>query len=380
MFKIVFLINIVPGSTHNLISHLTRVHPKEYVLQEEPPVMIAQEDSSEFSFQSNNMKTEDFTMQSFFEPEFMKLYNDNNITKSIMEMICMDSMPMTTTDRAGFKRFMTSVCPDYELKSPSSMISYELPKLYQEYEDQLRMELNLAEHVVLSVDIWSDKGSIQEMIGVTGNFLKNEKVVRRTIGVINYQKDVHNGVYVAAELDNLMARFNLNGKVEVVCRDYNSIVENACDHLKISSVNCFNQQLHLAACEAKSKIGQINRVLLNCKLLVKNLKNSSVTWQTSEKIQSLMEIPNLCLNHCSDECWCFLQEFFGRVIECQQVIEELQKLQSSDWDLMRDVVEILAPLSKFSKLSEVNLLLSSLPLYVFFPVKRVVCFSDHSIL
>lgn len=90
-----------------------------------------------------------------------------------MYMVAVDNMPLRTPERKGFKVFVKKLQPLYHLPSEPTLIG-RLTKKYQELKQLVMTEMEEADSVCLTTDIWTHKHTMQCYIGITAHYLKGK--------------------------------------------------------------------------------------------------------------------------------------------------------------------------------------------------------------
>lgn len=139
-----------------------------------------------------------------------------DIERAIMQMICVDTLPLQTVEKAGFKNLLKVVIPQWKhLKSRTHYTRVEIPRLFNEYENRLKEELSEADSLAISFDLFADEGNIHQVIGAVVHFLKDSVQVYRVLGIIDVKNDSHRGMMIKNKLEDLFESFDIKDKVRL---------------------------------------------------------------------------------------------------------------------------------------------------------------------
>ena len=75
---------------------------------------------------------------------------------AIEEMIAIDNQPISIVENAGFHRLMGKAEARYSMPGRNFMISNIIPVIYTTVRDTVQREVDLAEHVSFTTDIWTE--------------------------------------------------------------------------------------------------------------------------------------------------------------------------------------------------------------------------------
>ncbi|CAF1595528.1 unnamed protein product [Didymodactylos carnosus] len=89
------------------------------------------------------------------------------LTESIVKDLIIEyGVPLSLVDQNGFKNFMQVFDPMYSLLSRRQLTRDKLPKLHDKMVTKLKILCNNAEHVSVTLDVWTDR-RLRSYIGIT---------------------------------------------------------------------------------------------------------------------------------------------------------------------------------------------------------------------
>ena len=90
--------------------------------------------------------------QLFYPKESVKR---QRIEEALVEMITTDLQPSSIVEDSGFKKFVRTLDPQYEMPSRRTIMRKILPAKYEEVRESLHNEINHATHLAITTDIWT---------------------------------------------------------------------------------------------------------------------------------------------------------------------------------------------------------------------------------
>ena len=82
-------------------------------------------------------------------------------------------MPLNTTEREGFRKFVSTLQPLFKMPSGDSTTQW-IDDKYEFCKANLKKMLVEADHIVLTMDIWTQKYTMRSHLGVTVHFTKGK--------------------------------------------------------------------------------------------------------------------------------------------------------------------------------------------------------------
>lgn len=88
-------------------------------------------------------------------------------------MIAVDNLPLCTPEKKGFKMFVEKLQPLYNLPCEPTLTKRMTIK-YEELKIKVKAELQEADSVCLTTDIWTHQHSMRSYLGLTVHYIKGE--------------------------------------------------------------------------------------------------------------------------------------------------------------------------------------------------------------
>ena len=177
----------------------------------------------------------------FTEPKKVLLYNCNHpqqktITDAILsDLIINCNMPLSIIEHPSFQHFLSVMDSKYDPVSRRTITS-KLESVTMDRQRKLKEDLAKAEHVSVTVDIWSDR-RMRGFLGVTAHWfdIKDDLQLKSQLLACNRFKGSHTGERICEEFEQICDEYEIKSKIDhIVC-------DNAANMKKAFST-CFPEQ------------------------------------------------------------------------------------------------------------------------------------------
>ena len=144
-------------NTSNLLKHLKSRHLQQHQECLEERRLHNEKTgkkSKDASLAGSSQPTLNQVMASscFYPKESVKR---QRIEEALVEMITTDLQPSSIVEDSGFKKFVRTLDPQYEMPSRRTIMRKILPAKYEEVRESLHNEINHATHLAITTDIWT---------------------------------------------------------------------------------------------------------------------------------------------------------------------------------------------------------------------------------
>uniref|UniRef100_A0A8R1DST5 BED-type domain-containing protein n=1 Tax=Caenorhabditis japonica TaxID=281687 RepID=A0A8R1DST5_CAEJA len=344
------------SATNLYIHHFSKKHPSEYA-----HINGKREKSDDVLDQPLVKKMAQATIiESFqnFLPDGVKTEEGH---RAITQFLCVTNQSLNMVNCQGFINMIKVISPKLVLKSRTHFTRYEVPKLYEEYERRLMMELRQVENIAISFDGWSDSSNKHECLGVLVHFVKDSKLNFRLIGVIDISHQSHTGIFLFEKIKHNLEHFGIEEKVKVIVRDGARNVVKAADQFRIPHYDCVAHKLHLATKIAIESFPGLLESLEKIRKICSKLNKSSTARREWNELHDLLEIPVLFLKKYTEIRWSSAHAVFERTLKSRDPLklillehDDWPQLTDADWKLMETALEMLQPIAEAVKLVQVN--------------------------
>lgn len=104
------------------------------------------------------------------------------VTESILYMIAKDNLPLSITEKDGFKRLMKLVVPHYKLPGRSVMTA-RLDDKYILLQKLVQLQLSQVQSLALTMDIWTEKFNTISYLGITAHYMQEDEIKSCVLGI-----------------------------------------------------------------------------------------------------------------------------------------------------------------------------------------------------
>ena len=315
------------GNTTNLQQHLSRWHPTSAATQSSSAAVMNQS-----------------TITAFSTSPVPKMVPGSKrakkITRALAEFVAKDMRPIALIEGDGFKSFVASLDPSYQIPSRKHLMSV-LHDLRDEVREGLQNKVRAANSVAITIDFWSSM-AMQSYLGMTVHFVSHEWVLQSYVLQTKQMCESHTARNIADELHLILQGWEItDAKLSAMTHDSARNIVAAVDLLGCKHLPCSGHTLQLAVRHAL-EIEEVARVLHRCRRLVGHFNHSYVAQGQLEEKQSGLNLPHHKLMQEVTTRWNSSLEMAKRVLEQHPAITAvlLQSKKKSDRDLLISPDEI----------------------------------------
>lgn len=197
-----------------------------------------------------------------------------SITDALIYMITVDNLPLWTTEKRGFKKFIQSVAPLY--KPPSrKTITTLIDHKYSTLSSKVQAELASIQHLSLTTDAWTETKTTQSYLGVTVHYLKELSMKAVNIGAFPLNER-HTGEYISDQLSLICEKWNIKeGSIVAVVTDNgaNMVKSVSLAFGKKKHLSCFSHTLQLIPTKAMELTQGLCELITSVKEIITYFKH-----------------------------------------------------------------------------------------------------------
>ncbi|MGH0164354.1 UNVERIFIED_CONTAM: hypothetical protein FKN15_061982 [Acipenser sinensis] len=158
------------------------------------------------------------------------------LTDSIISFIANDLLPLSITDSTDFRNFLSMVESCFTMPSMNHISQKLIPQLTASVQDQLRSQMQQAQDLCLTTDLWSSR-DMRSFIGITGHFIL-DYTLQSVMLACQHFKGKHSAENSFRMYEEMMACYNIANKVSGI------VTDNATNMLKahhVPTIGCPGQ-------------------------------------------------------------------------------------------------------------------------------------------
>lgn len=282
------------------------------------------------------------------------------IEQSIMEMVCVDALPLMTVENEGFKRMMSIAVPSFQLKSQHYYTENILPKIYTKMIGRMKRDLKTVDYISITTNLWSAKDNAHCLLALTAHFLTEEFVPAFLVLGAVPVKEKHKSERVITDyINSRMEEMDLPlSKIHLILRDAGLNVVDACNNImEIQSFDCFLHKLDLAINDGFAAINfNEHEVIEKMKTIMRKVRKSSVQRHLFVELQRGLDFPlKLLQKHCKVH-WTSMSSMLDRFIKNRDAVQafsislearkcnkdkDLPQLNAVEWDQIKQIADVL---------------------------------------
>ncbi|CAO4386175.1 unnamed protein product [Caenorhabditis nigoni] len=272
-------------------------------------------------------------------------------------MVQNPALPLSLIEHPGFKNLLHLTVPRFRPKSRLQLTRNELPALYDEYRDKLKMSLASSEDVSVSFDGWTDSSQKHEYLALIVHFVEENKPAYRILEVVDVSAKSHTGEFLAEKMKSAIDFFGISTKIRCCVRDGAANARSASVEICDVNFDCLGHKLNLAAKAGTANFAGLDSLVLKLKKITKKIRMSSNLRREWEQIFEEMDAPTLVLKKHVETRWTSLYEALKRAIRVKEQLElflqdqdNLEFITVSEWKTCEAVLDMLQPLNDSIKL------------------------------
>lgn len=205
-------------------------------------------------------------------------------------MIAKDNLPLSITEKSGFKYFIHKLAPMYKVPSRKT-VTYLIKNKYDVLSTIIKNKLSLSENITLTADIWTDIVNTKSFLGMTAHFLSLNKVNLEnvTIGVLELSER-HTSENISTWFKKLLDEWGIpHNKIFLVVTDNGANILTAIKNTfgRDKHLPCFAHTLNLVTQNALDKNKEVKNIINKIKTLVTFFKQSVSANDELNKLSAL---------------------------------------------------------------------------------------------
>lgn len=361
------------STSNNLKKHMERKHPlvnlninKETVISRQDEnintlnlteVQDSQPSTStsqESVLQTQIKKTVKQTAVTSFMRKKMGVTARKIIDDNLMQLFTHDFQPLSVVEDKGFKNFINSLNPSYQLPSRKTISNVMLPALYEEVYNNTRKIIADVNSVTLTTDCWTSRNT-ENFLAVTAHFIDRDFELKSVMLECASFGDRHTSTNLATELNRIIGEWGLEKKILIVISDNAANIKKAIkEDLKLKHFGCFAHTINLIAQDALTYGCDI---LDKVKAVVSFFKRSTVAASKLIEQQKLLQRESKKLIQEVATRWNSSYYMIERFIELEEPLrmtlaltdKSLPIISLEEWQFLKEMVPILKPLESITK-------------------------------
>lgn len=292
-----------------------------------------------------------------FLKQKMTLATKKKIDDDLMLLFIKDYQPFSIVEDTGFRRFVGSLNPSYQLPSRKTISNTLLQAEYESVYNKTRQVMGEVTAVTLTTDCWTSCNS-ENFLAVTAHFINNYFDICSVLLDCSSFKESHTSANLASEIKRVILEWNLTGKILIIISDNAANIKKAIkEDLKYKHFGCYAHTLNLIA---KDALELALPVVEKVKTIVAFFKRSTSAMEKFLEQQRRLnkdKEPKKLIQDVQTR-WNSTYYMAERFTELEEPIRTTMALVNKDlpvisveeWEFLQELVKVLAPLESLKVL------------------------------
>lgn len=268
--------------------------------------------------------------------------------------LCIDGFhPFSIVEERSFKKFSRWI-PGYKLPCRKTLANSMLQATYSKAEETVKVRVAAeVKSICITTDLWTSRVT-ESYIAITGHYLTDDCELKTILLGCCQFSGHHTAANIATEMNALVNKWNLNGKVNFAVSDNAAnIVKAIKEGLGWKHFGCFAHTLNLIVEDA---LKACKKQIENVKKVVGHFRKSTVSSERLAKYQVQQNQEPKRLIQDVDTRWNSTYYMVKRVVELEEAIRstmafvgrDLPILTDEDWKTYKELCYILRPFEELT--------------------------------
>jgi hypothetical protein len=276
-----------------------------------------------------------------------------NVSKKIngelLKLFYLDFQPFSVVDDRGFRQFVKSLNPCYELPNRQTISRSLIPALYENCLTNTKNTVSKISHCCLTTDCWTSSNN-DSFISVTVHFLDENFKIQSMLLTCSIFDKSHTSENLAKELLTIAKDWAIEGKIVLAVSDNAANIKSAIQNrTPWKFFGCYAHTLNLIVGDA---LKLVDNLIGNVKTIVSHFKRSATA--TSKlmnfQINAGCRTPRKLLQDVVTR-WNSTYYMLQRFVDLEDAVRStvamlnvsLPQLSPSDWECLKELCKILKP-------------------------------------
>ena len=274
----------------------------------------------------------------------------------------------------GFRDLINFIVPEYQVPHRTTFMRTHVPELYTKIQSKIRAELDCADTVAITTDMWKDEFIHNSYITVTAHFINEKWELKSFVLNTKVMNVSHTAANIVTELESIMKDWGLDKKCHTIVTDEGSNMLLAGKLMRWNQVRCFAHRLNLClTSHGVDKVPDLNILIEKCKKIAKAFRNkgSNVAVKQAD-FRDFMEshvesdhnyfkndatVPNTSIKQPVPTRWNSICTMIESIVANEPIINEMLKdfehadliMSRSEFDALNSLINFLVPFKEISK-------------------------------
>ena len=148
------------------------------------------------------------------------------ITKLLLKSVACASLPLSIVDKPSFRELIEELNENCAIPHRQTIKETHLPFEVKLIVNSITTEMKDLTSVYVTVDIWTNR-QMRSFIGFAAHFVNNHFDLKSRLLCCEYFAERHTAVNIASRYENVVMRYQIDGKVRRIISDSASSMKKA---------------------------------------------------------------------------------------------------------------------------------------------------------
>lgn len=288
----------------------------------------------------------------------------------LMQLFIRDFHPISTVEDDGFRGFITSLNPNYEIPSKKYISQTLLPEMYQKCLENARVIAKSITSACITTECWTSS-SDESFLAITSHFLDCNFYFKSVLLSCTPLEENFTSESLADEIHRSINEWELQNKIVFSVSSGEDYIANAIKLvLKWEHFGCFIHSLNKVIADALS-LKPVEELISKVRQVVSFFRNDPIGSSELHISQINCNIEPKKLKQDIPMMWNSTFYMIQRFVELENAISSTVTIQESnylliqpdEWTVLKELTKILKSLEAITKAADQeNYMLASLPI------------------
>ncbi len=271
-------------------------------------------------------------------------------------MIVKDLQPISMVEDQGFRHVMKVVDPRYQIPSRKSMMTGEIPKLYEQAQKTVKDSIQSASSLVLTSDMWTAR-TTEAYLTLSGHFIDKDWQMQSCNLATIHVAVQHTADNISEILTKITDEWGITNKVHAVITDSGANMVSAVRKTCWKHIPCFSHTLNLIVKDSIKADTSLESILEKCSAIVRFFHHSTRATDKLKELQSQLHLPQHKLIQAMNKQWNSVLCMLDRLYEQRRAVTTAlcllgrnnMCLNDEEWSHISQAIEVLRPFEEATK-------------------------------
>ncbi|XP_072400230.1 zinc finger BED domain-containing protein 4-like [Diabrotica undecimpunctata] len=218
-----------------------------------------------------------------YTTKLINIHSKKKFDNALMRLFTIDLQPFSLVEDTGFRHFVNTLNPAYQLPSRKYVTNTLLPALYEEKLHNVREMVKTVSSVTITTDCWTSINT-ESFMATTIHFVTKEFEPKSILLECSSFHEAHTSVNLASELNRITTEWGLEIKILIAISDNAANIKKAIrEELKWPHFGCYAYTINLIV---KDGLEEAEPTINKVRLLVAHFKRSTLAMLKLNEIQN----------------------------------------------------------------------------------------------